>query len=305
MSPESKHSPRRRRNRPSSANSHKALHISGRPNLPGHRGRTPRTKSRRNGPVLGAPQDRAPGARGPELPRGQRAARGAGPAGRGVPAGGGRGGGRGRAEDADREAGSRGTCSVSSLTGQTCAPVADSLSEQFITQTFLHAGPNLSINGLDITSSHLSTLLDTTTTTTSTQPLPTTTTYEPFDARKRQRIDALTREEEDLLSEIASLKRAAPRHAAQRLEHTLRASVAADGAALKGAREAARTSAEAEAEEAGAVGGVKALERQGEVEAAFKRAVEGLEGLKRELPVAAARMERARVAGEYVLGSKA
>lgn len=49
---------------------------------------------------------------------------------------------------------------------------------------------------------------------------------------------------------------------------------------------------------------IKPLERQTEVEAAFCKAVEGLESLMTELPVTAAKMERARVAAEYVLGSK-
>lgn len=43
------------------------------------------------------------------------------------------------------------------------------------------------------------------------------------------------------------------------------------------------------------------LARQEGVEAGFKRAVGGLARLKREMPSVVARMERARVAGEYVV----
>ena len=128
--------------------------------------------------------------------------------------------------------------------------------------------------------------------------------YEPFDPRRRQRIDALVREEEDLLSEIAALKRSAPRQAAARWDHAARAGLAGDAAALQGARQAARVSAEEEATAAGVAAEVRPLERQADVEAAFRSAVEGLEDLKRDLPATAARMERARVAGEYVLSSK-
>lgn len=46
---------------------------------------------------------------------------------------------------------------------------------------------------------------------------------------------------------------------------------------------------------------VQPLERQDGVEAGFRRAVEGLGRLKREMPSVVAKMERARVAGEYVV----
>ena len=49
---------------------------------------------------------------------------------------------------------------------------------------------------------------------------------------------------------------------------------------------------------------VKALERQDSVEGGFKRAVDGLARLKREMPSVVARMERARVAGEYVVSDQ-
>lgn len=43
------------------------------------------------------------------------------------------------------------------------------------------------------------------------------------------------------------------------------------------------------------------LERQDGVEDGFRRAVEGLARLKRDMPAVVAKMERARVAGEYVV----
>ncbi|KFG79018.1 putative kinetochore protein mis14 [Metarhizium anisopliae] len=59
--------------------------------------------------------------------------------------------------------------------------------------------------------------------------------------------------------------------------------------------------------EAGKEGGslrVDRLERQDGVEAGFRGAVEALGRLKRDMPSAVAKMERARVAGEYVLDAK-
>lgn len=46
---------------------------------------------------------------------------------------------------------------------------------------------------------------------------------------------------------------------------------------------------------------VKVLDRQEGVEAGFRKAVEGLGRLKRDMPAVVAKMERARVAGEYVV----
>lgn len=43
------------------------------------------------------------------------------------------------------------------------------------------------------------------------------------------------------------------------------------------------------------------LQRQEGVEGSFKTAVQGLNRLKRDMPAVVAKMERARVAGEYVV----
>lgn len=47
--------------------------------------------------------------------------------------------------------------------------------------------------------------------------------------------------------------------------------------------------------------GVSELERQEGVEEGFRRAVEGLGRLKKDMPAVVAKMERAKVAGEYVV----
>lgn len=122
--------------------------------------------------------------------------------------------------------------------------------------------------------------------------------YEPFDARKRARVEDLTREEEDLLRDIAALKKTVPQAAAAAWAEAARASVADDESALAAANERASSG--------GGQGKVLAdlgapLERQDDVEESYGDAVKGLGRLKREMPAVVARMERARDAGEYVV----
>lgn len=143
--------------------------------------------------------------------------------------------------------------------------------------------------------------------------------YEPFDARKRDRVETLARQEEDLLAEIAALKRNVPARAAADVAARMAAGVAADEAALTervavaSAAAAAAAPPKVEAEDDGerrpklrAAGdasmlGGPPMERGAEVEEAYAAAVAVLERLKRDMPAAVARLERARVAGEYVL----
>lgn len=147
-------------------------------------------------------------------------------------------------------------------------------------------------------------------------PAPASEQYLPFDGRKRARLEALAREEEDLLREISGLKRTVPGAVAARWARAWDEGVAADGAALRArvqeASESSSGGVEAEEERVGSGGGgwaeelrkVRALERQEAVERAFADAVKGLEALKRDMPAAVARMDRARTAGEYVLSSR-
>lgn len=94
---------------------------------------------------------------------------------------------------------------------------------------------------------------------------------------------------------MAALKRSVPAGVAAQHAETLREALRRDDEGM----EARRT---AVANETTGVGlGVVPLERQGDVEDGFRRAVEGLGRLKREMPAVVAKMERARVAGEYVV----
>ncbi|KHN97342.1 Kinetochore Mis14 [Metarhizium album ARSEF 1941] len=161
----------------------------------------------------------------------------------------------------------------------------ESLVNEFIDKTFTLAAPNLSINGLPVSSTeYLS-------------PLPATRdTYEPFDARKRQRVAELIAQEEKLLEEVAALKRSVPGKAADEQAARVRDAVRHDDEAVEARRAAVVLGASKE----GSLR-VDSLERQGDVEAGFRGAVEALGRLKRDMPSVVAKMERARVAGQYVL----
>ncbi|RYP14094.1 hypothetical protein DL767_010402 [Monosporascus sp. MG133] len=208
----------------------------------------------------------------------------------------------------------------------------DELVNEYIAKTFTLAAPNLSINGLPVDTSRF--LLpdggggrgDGTGSADAAQPEA--VVYEPFDARRRQRVEELTREEEDLLRDIALLKRGVPAAAAAAWAEAARRGVRDDeealaavtarlvspgggsgGAAASGGGEGGGVM---EGVELGGGGSVLSedddvaglLERQDDVERSYEAAVRGLGRLKREMPAVVARMERARAAGEYVVTEK-
>ncbi|UQC81056.1 uncharacterized protein CLUP02_06542 [Colletotrichum lupini] len=169
------------------------------------------------------------------------------------------------------------------------API-ERLVNEYINKTFTYAAPNLSINGMD---TDPSTFLSNNTP--SDEPEE---AYEPWDARLRQRVEDLAREEEDLLNEIAALKKSVPGAIATATTNEFRAAAAADEAAFEAVKKAKEDEArEMEAE----VLPLEAMERRGEVKEAFGGAVGGLGRLKKTMPATVAKMERARVAGEYTV----
>ncbi|OTA52280.1 hypothetical protein K449DRAFT_391495 [Hypoxylon sp. EC38] len=172
----------------------------------------------------------------------------------------------------------------------------EELVNEYITKTFTLAAPNLSINGLPVDAAHFLSGDP------SSAPYQQEEVYEPFDARKRARVEELTREEEDLLRDIAALKKSVPQAAAAAWAEAARKSVAEDEQALAAVNE--RTIKSSEGDEGGLLllGDVgQELERQDEVESSYGDAVRELGRLKREMPSVVAKMERARSAGEYVV----
>ncbi|TDZ15598.1 Kinetochore protein mis14 [Colletotrichum orbiculare MAFF 240422] len=168
------------------------------------------------------------------------------------------------------------------------API-ERLVHEYINKTFKYAAPNLSINGLDA---------DPNTFLSRTRSSEPEEAYEPWDARLRQKVEDLAREEEDLLNEIAALKKSIPGNVAAATTHEFKTSTAADEAALEAAKKAKE-------EELKAAGGdllpLDELERQSEMKEAYGSAVGQLGRLKKDMPATVAKMERARVAGEYTV----
>ncbi|PHH62055.1 hypothetical protein CDD81_7611 [Ophiocordyceps australis] len=158
------------------------------------------------------------------------------------------------------------------------------LVDEYITRTFSLAAPNLSINGLALPADAM-------------QPQP---AYEPFDARKRTRLAELVATEERLLQDVAQLKRSVPPAIAQAAAARAQAADEADEASLARRLHALPAAEAARDDEAPPL--LSDLPRQQAVEQAFGAAVRGLENLKRDIPAVIAKMERARVAGEYVVG---
>jgi kinetochor protein Mis14/NSL1 len=125
------------------------------------------------------------------------------------------------------------------------------------------------------------------------------TIYEPFDARKRQRVADLITQEEKLLEDVASLKRTVPSRAAGTYAEMLREDVKAGEESLR--KKVEEVEAQATTQEGMMLQGVGPLERQERVERGYVGAVEVLGKLKTDMAAILAKMERARVAGEYVL----
>ncbi|KAJ0117254.1 uncharacterized protein J7T55_003664 [Diaporthe amygdali] len=197
----------------------------------------------------------------------------------------------------------------------------------YISQTFTLAAPNLSINGFDLDAKTFPAVyLGSPATSSSsgrnlrrrggdTQPQE-EVQYEAFDARRRARVEELAREEEDLMREIAALKRCVPAAAAktyadgfwegvrvdeEALAKALDAAAAAAAAALPGGQYQEEDGEDRKNGSKTILDGIGPLERQAGVEASYEGVVETLGRLKREMPATVAKMERARVAGEYVV----
>lgn len=217
---------------------------------------------------------------------------------------------------------------------------------QYINQTFTLAAPNLSINGFDLDAStfpavylsddqHAQNNNNNNSTggsrrsrrgaaaaaAAAEQPI---IQYEPFDARKRARVEELAREEEDLMREIAALKRRVPGAAARTYADGFWDGVRADEAALEAARARAALvweGGEEDVEEdnggkrrskrnedndersgrSSMLDGLGSIDRVDDVERGYAGVVDALSRLKRDMPATVAKMERARVAGEYVI----
>lgn len=183
------------------------------------------------------------------------------------------------------------------LTKHPCPP------PQYITQTFTLAAPNLSINGFDLDGktfpavylSHSSTTTNSADNNDPSEPQE-IIQHHPFDARLRARVEALARDEEDLMRELATLKKTLPAAAAREYGEGFWAGVKADEEGFARAKEATAVD-----EKRGEMLQAGKGERLADVEGTHRGVVGTLGRLRREMPAVNAKMERARVAGEYVV----
>jgi kinetochor protein Mis14/NSL1 len=190
------------------------------------------------------------------------------------------------------------------LTTSLGSPVLSLTQTQYIARTFTLAAPNLTINGLPVDPTPFLQPSDAKNSKKRNQLASAgpEEQHEPFDGRKRNRVEELAREEEDLLREIAALKRRIPAATAATYAEQFRARLTEDDETMKTIREKMVASSEDKTQEQKKkLLDLTLLERQDGVESSFAGAVASLGKLKREMPATVAKMERARVAGEYVV----
>ncbi|KAH7369840.1 hypothetical protein BKA65DRAFT_6180 [Rhexocercosporidium sp. MPI-PUGE-AT-0058] len=128
--------------------------------------------------------------------------------------------------------------------------------------------------------------------TTSTNPILEIEEHEPFNTKLFERAKDLARQEEDLIEEIAALRRKVPGAVAENVKREYKEGMEADEAVLARLEE--------QMERGHADLGVGRLERQEDVERGWERGVKGLESLMRTMPETVARKERAEKAEAYV-----
>ncbi|KAJ6784795.1 hypothetical protein PWT90_08265 [Aphanocladium album] len=180
----------------------------------------------------------------------------------------------------------------------------EAIVDDYIDRTFTLAAPNLSINGMPVNPTDFvkppaasSSSSSRSGRKSSIPPIPDDTAYEPFDADKRQQVADLVSQEEALLEQVAAMKRAVPADVAAAVAAQLEGAAQRDEVQMQRAKELrARRRGGGEA----GMEVLPPLARQDGVEESFRLAVGTLEALKNDMPSVVAKMERARVAGEYV-----
>jgi kinetochor protein Mis14/NSL1 len=119
--------------------------------------------------------------------------------------------------------------------------------------------------------------------------------HEPFNTKLFERAKDLARQEEDLIEEIAALRRKMPGVVMENVKKQYKEDGERDDGVLRELDDGILK----EARESGL--GVRALERQSEMEMNWGKGVKGLESLMRTMPETVARKERAAKAETYVL----
>ncbi|KAK2628984.1 hypothetical protein QTJ16_002087 [Diplocarpon rosae] len=164
----------------------------------------------------------------------------------------------------------------------------EQLVHEYINNVLRTSSENMTINGLNPSPELLESILAST----STNPTIEIEEHEPFNTKLFERAKDLARQEEDLIEEIAALRRKVPFQVAENVKKEFKEGLEGDERLLK-ALEENREHGEADL-------GVGRLERQDDVEKGWAKGVHGLEGLMRTMPETVARKERAEKAEAYV-----
>ncbi|KUJ10686.1 uncharacterized protein LY89DRAFT_540172, partial [Mollisia scopiformis] len=165
----------------------------------------------------------------------------------------------------------------------------EELVHDYINNVFNTAAANITINGLDPSPDLLNSILS------SKSSLLEIEEHEPFNTKLFEHAKDLARQEEDLIEEIAALRRKMPGVVTDHVKRNYREGTETDEKVLKVVEDKV-----VGREKGVADMGVERLERQDQVEANWGKGVKGLEGLMRTLPETVARKERAERAEEYV-----
>ncbi len=163
--------------------------------------------------------------------------------------------------------------------------------KQYINNVFRTSSENITINGLNPSPDLLASMVDSK----STNPTLEIEEHEPFNTKLFERAKDLARQEEDLIEEIAALRRKLPHRVAENVKKEYKEGMESDEGVLRRLEEDVVRKERGQADL-----GVGALERQEDVERAWERGVKGLEGLMKTLPETVARKERAENAEAYI-----
>ncbi|KAM3070103.1 hypothetical protein ACMFMG_003863 [Clarireedia jacksonii] len=173
--------------------------------------------------------------------------------------------------------------------------MVEEIVDRYISQTFHTASLNISINGLPPSPEFLDSALGNG----DVDMVEEKEEHEPFDAGLWEKAKALAIREEELVEQVAALRRAVPGVVVKR-EAGWKEMVEGEEKAVE--EEIEEVSKEEE-ERGVSLGKGEKWERQGSVRRDWGRGVQGLEGLMRGLPEVGARKERAVRAEEYVKGA--
>lgn len=121
--------------------------------------------------------------------------------------------------------------------------------------------------------------------------------HEPLDSKLFERAKELARQEEDLIEEIAELRKRMPSRAVELVRNTHKTWLETDEATLRAREDQIKTADEIQHPDLG----IKDLERQKALEESWEKSIKGLEKLKRTMPETVAKKEKAERAENYVL----